>query len=233
MKLLICLITYNRLEYTQKTLINLFNTISTPSYLVVVDNKSSDGTRNYLKELFRNGVVNRLILNKENFYPGKACNIGWERGLKAFPEATHLMRLDNDMHFKKGWDVRAKEYFERIDRLGQLGLDYDGGENKTPEFYNGMGLIEWPSTVGGPCIIRREIWDNGARYDETPWEGTMIQEDVKLSHKLQQDGWLTGHMDTRLSWTFATPDTWKKYPDYYKKTMTERGQEKRLDEMSN
>jgi hypothetical protein len=140
------------------------------------------------------------------------------------------MRLDNDMHFEKGWDTRAEEYFIEIDRLGQLGLDFDGGENKVPQYYNNMGLIEWPTCVGGPNIIRRTIYDTGARYDETPWEGsrTRLQEDSKFSRQIKNEGWLVGHMDERLSYTFADKSNWKDYKDYYKKTMFDRGYDEQV-----
>lgn len=231
MKLLIVLITFNRLEYTKMTLRSLWKTIEVPYYLVAVDNNSSDGTQEYLETLQKRGRIDMLVLNPKNYYPGKACNIGWEAGLALYPQATHLMRLDNDMHFERGWDAKAEEYFQKIDRLGQLGLDFDGGENKPPQYYNGMGIIEWPGCVGGPNIIRREIWDNGARYDETPWEGsrTKLQEDSKFSRQLINDGWLVGHMEDRLSWTFATKETWKDYPDYYKKTMYDRSYDENVE----
>lgn len=231
MKLLIVLITFNRLAYTKKTLRSLWDTIELPYYLVVVDNNSDDGTRDYLLSLWKRGRIDKVILNPENYYPGKACNIGWAEGLEHYPQATHLMRLDNDMHFEKGWDLKAEEYFKRIDRLGQLGLDFDGGENKVPQFYNGMGLIEWPGCVGGPNIIRKSIYEDGARYEELRWAGSRskLQEDSKFSRKLINDGWLVGHMDQRLSWTFATPDTWKDYPDYYKKTMFDRGYDEQVE----
>lgn len=232
MRLLIVLITFNRKEYTKRTLASLWSTIEVPYYLVVVDNNSTDDTKKYLTSLKKRGRIDKLILNPENYYPGKACNLGWAEGLKDYPQATHIMRLDNDMHFEKGWDARAEEYFTMIDRLGQLGLDFDGGENKPPQYYNGMGLVEWPSTVGGPCIMRRGLFDYGIRYDEDRWEGShsMLQEDVRMSRKIRQDGWLVGHMDTRLSWTFATPEEWHLYPEYYRKTMTDRGYEERLRE---
>lgn len=233
MKLLIVLITFERLKYSKQTLRTFWNTTELPYYLVVVDNNSSDGTQDYLRGLVKRGRIDKLIENPKNYYPGKACNIGWTEGLKDYPQATHLVRLDNDMHFERGWDLRAEEYFNKIDRLGQLGLDYDGGENRVPEFYNGLGLVEFPGCVGGPCIIRRNIFDYGVRYDETPWEGTdsMMQEDVRFSRRLKDDGWLVGHMDERLSWTFATPGTWKEFPEYYRKTMLDRGRQDRLDKV--
>lgn len=232
MKLLIVLITFNRLAYTKRTLRTLLDTIELPYYLVAVDNNSTDGTQEHLRSLIRRGRIDKLIINPENYYPGKAANIGWTEGLKDYPQATHLMRLDNDMHFEKGWDRRAEEYFRRIDRLGQLGLDFDGGENKPPQYYNGMGLIEWPGCVGGPNIMRRSLFDAGFRYDETPWEGSRskLQEDSKLSRQIINDGWLVGHMDERLSWTFADISNWKEYPEYYKKTLYDRGYDEKIEE---
>ena len=220
MKLLIVLITHNRLEYTKRTLESLEETLLVPNFIMVVDNASTDGTQKWVQE---NNWHH--FLNQENLYPGAATNLGWKLGLEKYPEATHLMRCDNDMKFEPGWDKRAEEYFKTIDRLGQLGLDFDGGENKVPRFYNGMGLIEWPGSVGGPNIIRRQIWDDGIRYDEDRWENSRskLQEDARFSSKIKKAGWLVGHMDTRLSYTFATKDTWKDYPEYYKKTMYDRG----------
>jgi len=224
-KLLAVVITYNRLAYTKRTLRALWDTLEQPYYLVVADNNSNDGTQEYLKTLLKRGRIDKLILNPDNYYPGKATNIAWAESLKDYPQATHLARIDNDMHFKKGWDAKADEYFKTIDRLGQLGLDFDGGENKVPQFYNGMGVVEWPGCVGGPSIIRREIFDSGIRYDEDRWEnsGSKIQEDSRFSRKVKNDGWIVGHMDERLSWTFANKDNWSDYPEYYKKTMQDRG----------
>lgn len=233
MKLLICFITHNRLAYTQRTLKTLWDTIEVPYYLIAVDNASTDGTAGYLRRLVIRGRLNHVIVNNQNYYPGKACNIGWAKGLEAYPQATHLMRLDNDMHFEKGWDLKAEEYFTRIDRLGQLGLDYDGGENKTPQYYNGLGLVEWPGCVGGPCIVRRSIFDAGTRYDEAPWEGSRskLQEDARFSRLVKNDGWLVGHMDERLSWTFANESNWADYPEYYEKTFYDRGYDENVEKV--
>lgn len=233
MKLAIVLITYNRLAYTKKTLRSLWDTLELPYYIVVVDNASTDGTQEYIRSLVQRGRINAFIENPENYYPGKACNIGWDRALKDYPQATHLMRLDNDMHFEKGWDLKAEEYFKRIDRLGQLGLDHSGGENHVPEFYNGLGLVEWPGCVGGPNIIRRQIFEGGIRYDETPWEGSRskLQEDARLSRQIKNDGWLVGHMEDRLSWTFALPETWGDYPEYYRKTFYDRGYDELVEKL--
>lgn len=233
MKLLVCMVTYGRLAYTKRTLKSLINTIDIPYYLVIVDNHSTDGT---LKWLEKTGPQDLLIENPYNFYPGRACNIGWERGIQEFPDATHLMRLDNDMEFEKGWDTKAEEYFEAIPLLGQLGLDntaLDGysGDSRYVTELNGETINAWPGNVGGPCIIRREVWDRGVRYNETPWkdlrkdEESMVtpQEDVKFSLQMHNYGYIYGHPTVKLAQTFANSTNRNDYPEYYKKTFTERG----------
>lgn len=234
MKLLITLVTYERLDYTKQTLKSLWSTISDDAdyFLVVADNASTDGTQEYLKELQRRGRINMLILNPENYYPGKACNIAWEQALEVY-DATHLMRLDNDMQLVKGWDKKIAEYFKAIPELGQLGYEHEAIETPEAELHkrriNGYTINEWPGCVGGPMVMKRKLWDQGIRYDETRWSESgnpkvpVPQEDSKLSHAIKERGYLVGHTQEELGRTFANKDNWNKYPEYYKKTLTERG----------
>lgn len=238
MKLLIVLVTYNRLAYTKRTLRALWDTIDVPYYLVVVDNNSTDGTRKYLEKLVPRNRADKIILNPDNFYPGKATNIGWEEGLKAYPDATHLMRLDNDMHLEKGWDITAEDYFKKIPELGQLGLDHEAIEHPKAALrvmeINGKQLNPWPGCVGGPNIIRRKIWDLGIRYKELKWDdgrNSPLQEDSQFSRAIQNIGYLTGHMTEVLARTFANESNWNEFPEYYRKTMSDRGYQQNVEKI--
>lgn len=239
-RLLICLVTYDRLAYTKTTLKYLWDNTSDNAdyFLVVVDNASTDGTQEYLKQVQKRGRINMLILNPENYYPGKACNIGWTEALKIYAP-THLMRLDNDMELKQNWDLVAKAYFKTIPELGQLGLEHEAIEDPKAEAYrqtiHGMEVNTFIGTVGGPMIMKYELWDKGICYDETPWNKLAkgipsMQEDSKLSTEIKNKGYLVAHSQVELGRTFATRDTWKAYPEYYKKTMTQRGYEYLLEE---
>jgi glycosyltransferase involved in cell wall biosynthesis len=238
MNLLICLITFNRLDYTKKTLRNLWRTIELPYYLIIVDNASTDGTQEYLSSLVERNRADQVVFNDANYYPGKATNIGWSTGLQKYPQATHLMRLDNDMHFEKGWDYAAESYFQAIPGLGQLGLDHEAIEHPKAALremeINGKTLNPWPGCVGGPNIICRELWDAGLRYMELMWNdgrNSPLQEDSQFSRAIQNMGYLTGHMTENLSRTFANSSNWATdYPEYYRKTMSERGYDDKLKE---
>lgn len=239
-KLLVVVITYNRLEYTKRTLRNLYSTIQAPYYLVVVDNASTDGTQDYLLKAKDRNRIDKVILNPENYYPGKAANIGWTEGLKEYPNATHLMRLDNDMHLEKGWDKAVAEYFEAMPSLGQLGIEHTAIENPKSAGHEitikGKTINRFPGNVGGPCIISRAVWDKGLRYGEEAWKPhakniPTAQEDVWFSKAIESAGFIMGHMTEKLAWTFADRDNWKDYPDYYRKTMSERGYDRLIEEV--
>ena len=231
MRLLICMITFNRLAYTQKTLRSLWDTIGDNAdyCLVVVDNASTDGTQKYLQDLQRRGRLNILVLNEDNYYPGKACNIGWEAGLEVY-NPTHLMRLDNDMWLNHKWDERVETYFDAIPELGQLGIDHEAIEHPSAPLHkrviNNMTINEWPGSVGGPCIIKRKIWDAGIRWPEMRWDderNSNAQEDSAFSMAIKERGYLVGHAEEELGRTFANKENWGLFPEYYLKTMGDRG----------
>lgn len=231
MKLLICLVTHERLEYTRRTLKSLWSNTSDEAdyFLVVSDNASTDGTKEYLKQHGLRGRVNLTIFNPENYYPGKACNIGWAAGLKEY-DASHLMRLDNDMQFEKGWDLRVAQYFKAIPELGQLGLDHEAIEHPSADLHrrliNGETINEWPGCVGGPCIVKRQLWEQGIRWPEMRWDdgrATASQEDSAFSKEIQNKGYLTGHTQEEVARTFATKDNWHEHKNYYLRTMRNRG----------
>lgn len=228
MKLLTVMVTFNRLAYTKKTLKNYLSTVDVPNFLVVVDNNSTDGTREWLEQQRDKGKINYLILNDENTYPGKATNKGWETGLYYYPEATHLMRLDNDMNLSEDWCEIADKYFNTIPKLGQLGLDFGPLEDYDCKYaveeHNGLTINPFPGNVGGTNIITRKVYEDGLRYDETPWnhsiEEPTPQEDSKFSQAIARAGYLFGHSTTKIGWTI---DEWEDYPEYYIKTLTDRG----------
>ena len=73
------LVTYNRLDLTKQALASYLETVTGPFSLTVVDNGSSDGTREWLMNPSPTDFKVSVILLPENKYPGYACNRGWEQ----------------------------------------------------------------------------------------------------------------------------------------------------------
>lgn len=141
-------ITHDRLELTKRAIESYLETVSIPFTYVVVDNASSDGTREWLRRNHPN------FLLPHNRYPGYACNLGWCQAKKG---VIFLHRADNDFVFLPGWCEEVLDRFNEDPRLGQLGLRTDEEELHA----------EW--NVGGNCVIRKELFDDGLRYDARPW----------------------------------------------------------------
>lgn len=151
MKLHTVFITYNRLELTKQAIESYLETrpAGLPDFTyMVVDNGSTDGTAEWLIDL---GAPVEWL--GENRYPGYATNLGWGA---EFVEADFLHRADNDFAFLPGWCEEVERIFQSK-KVGQVGLRTDQEEM----------FAAW--NVGGNCVIRRELWDMGLRYDERPW----------------------------------------------------------------
>jgi glycosyltransferase involved in cell wall biosynthesis len=147
------LITFNRLELTKQAVESYLETVNGPWSMIVVDNGSTDGTEDWLIDEAPDEI--QVWLLRENKYPGYACNRGWEQ---APPGTVLLHRADNDFVFLPDWELHVRMLFSINDRLGQLGLRT--GEEELHNLHN----------VGGNCVIRKQLFDDGLRYDERTWE---------------------------------------------------------------
>ena len=176
------MVTHNRLELTKQAVASYLDTVQGPFCLVIADNGSTDGTQDWVRSKMHpdwRDVPVRLIEMRENRYPGFATNRGWEL---AWSETVLLHRADNDFVFLPGWEQHVRLQFTANPRLGQLGLRTDREE------------IWHPNNVGGNCVIRRELWDQGLRYDERPWPEISkgmpgYTEDSLMSPQVLEMGW--------------------------------------------
>ena len=205
MKIHTVFITYNRLELTKRAIKSYFETVTVPHTVVVVDNASHDGTQDWLNSQFLAGHLNEIILLDENKYPGYACNRGWSL---APDDATHLHRADNDFIFLPGWVDEVAKRFARPD-AGQVGLRTAEEELFTLQ------------NVGGNCMISREIWDEGLRYDETPWTEypAGFTEDSYFSPEVKRRGYMWFRVRKPCIEAISSED-----PDdpYYQQTWADR-----------
>ncbi|MHC1682476.1 MAG: glycosyltransferase [Clostridiaceae bacterium] len=95
MKTSIILLTYNNIEYTKQCIESIRQYTKKDSYeLIVVDNNSSDGTRDWLKD--QNDIV--IILNDKNLGFPKGCNQGIE-----IAKGDSILLLNNDTVVTANW----------------------------------------------------------------------------------------------------------------------------------
>jgi hypothetical protein len=207
-------VTFNRLALTKQALASYLETVSVAFTYSLVDNASTDGTDTWVfSELWKIAPGGRHHLLTENRYPGYACNLGWE---EAPADATHLHRADNDHIFLPGWCEEVERVFGAA-KVGQVGL-----RTAQEELFD-------KNNTGGNCVIRRELWDAGLRWDERTWPelrdqiGPGITEDSLMSQAVVKMGytWTRVKQPCIQPISPETPDD----PDwpYYRKAWDDRG----------
>jgi len=203
------MVTYNRLELTKQAVDSYLETVTGPWSLTIVDNGSTDGTEEWLWGDDLDPKVTRILFG-ENKYPGYATNRGWE---EAEEDTVLLHRADNDFVFLPGWDTHVRLRFSTDLRLGQLGLRTD-----EEELFN-------QHNVGGNCVIRKQLFDEGLRYDERPWPKIAAKvpgytEDSFLSPEVRKMGWEWGRVTVPCIRPISSEDP---EDDYYRQTWADRG----------
>ena len=94
------IITYNRLKLTKYMIDSYSATVPKNEELLVVDNNSIDGTREWLIQKRDDGIINNLILNDRNYGLGYAANQGMRLANKG---SEYVSKFDNDFFFENGW----------------------------------------------------------------------------------------------------------------------------------
>ncbi len=192
---------FNKVEYTEKCVNGVIeNTIDTCYEVIVVDNASTDGTRDFLKRL--RGEV-KVITNRTNLGFAKACNQG-----ARVAHGRYLVFLNNDTVPEKFWLRAMVEAIEKAPQVGIVGskLLYPDGtvQHAGVAFHGRTGSIfhiykgfdgDHPAVnygrdyhaVTGACLLipRGLFWNVGGFY-----EGFIAgYEDVDLCLRVKKEGY--------------------------------------------
>ena len=189
---------FNRLDLTRKYLADLEQTLpGLPIEVILVDDGSSDGTREYLGSIQSPHL--KIIFNEQNRGFAGANNRGVEQA-----EAPRLAFLNNDLVLKSGWlepmlraleepgtgfvgNVQTNAHHGRIDHAGIVFTPWG-----IPEHY-GMdylylpknGVKEFRAVTAACCLIEKEVFLSVDGFDESYRNGF---EDIDLCLRLEQKG---------------------------------------------
>lgn len=147
-------VTCNRLECTRECLESLFARTSHPYSLVVVDNGSADGSREYLAGLHAAGRVHRLILLEENLGVSCGYNLGWSQ-----LAAEHYVKIDNDVVFQRA------DWLDQLVRLASVHADAamlgfgESVSHVARQDAEAGGTLYYKGHVGGLALIRRDVFE--------------------------------------------------------------------------
>lgn len=136
-KVSIIVITYNNVELTRCCIESVLRNTTYPNFeLVVIDNASTDDTRNYLRYLHRTQPNITIKLNDQNLGFAAANN----QGLR-LAEGAYLLLLNNDTVVPRGWVDPLLRHLENP-QIGLVGpvTNSVGNEAKIEVDYLGPDL---------------------------------------------------------------------------------------------
>ncbi|MBU1864567.1 MAG: glycosyltransferase, partial [Candidatus Omnitrophica bacterium] len=144
-----CMLTYNRLEFTKQAIKGLLLNTRFPYVITVVDNNSRDGTRDYLKTLQKKGIIKNLILLNKNIGVTKASNLAWH----CEPNAEYYLKIDNDIVLqKKDWLMKMVEIIDAIPFIGVIGYNFEPVSYPV-QVIKGFSLRLKHLNIGSACIL--------------------------------------------------------------------------------
>ena len=139
-KVSVVVLTYNNLAFTKTCLRSLEANTHYPDWeLILVDNASTDGTRDFLADYVTRHPCAKLVQNEENL--GFAA--GNNRGL-AVAEGEHLVILNNDTYVTPGWLIGLIRHLCKDPSLGLVGpvTNNIGNEAKIDIHYADMSEMQ-------------------------------------------------------------------------------------------
>jgi len=184
---------YNQVEYTRQCIESMVSQGDDLSRLVVVDNGSTDDTRDYLQSLSLGG----LILNSANL----GCGVAWNQGALALQSEWTII-MNNDVLVAPGWIENLIGAAEKNNlkvmspALIEGELDYDFSAFSQ----NASSLMNNSLRQGGRhavCLaIHQSVWMEVGYFQPVP--KLLGYEDTLFFHELDKAGIATGM--TGASW---------------------------------
>ena len=198
----IIIVTYNNLDLTMNCLDSIFRKTAHPNYeIIIIDNNSQDGTRDYLNDLTKNHSNISVLLNDQNSGFAKANNQGIEKA-----RGEYLIFLNNDTIVTRGWITNLVKHLDKNPNLGmvcpvtnsigneaKINVNYRNLE-QMEEFANSYTrdhfnqLYEDINVLALFCVaIKREVIERIGCLDES--FGLGMFEDDDYSYRLKEEGY--------------------------------------------
>jgi GT2 family glycosyltransferase len=217
----ILFITYNRLGYTKKTLLHLLE--SQNCSVTIIDNASTDGTVEWLKELSKKKTY-RMIRAKNLIF--NDCNLGVAGAMNQFFDRTKtsgwIGKVDNDTIVERDWAIKL------IRKAQAVGADiiqakhhiiptvHSGGWSGLMKTLKGIDeeTFETPFVGGSGIIFRRTIIKEPLASPEWKLGGW---NDWQVAHPEFKKVFYGG-VEVRLLDEHGYFD----YPEYYRETLRQK-----------
>lgn len=193
----IIIVTYNQLQYTKECIDSLRKYTERGSYeIIIVDNASTDGTIEWLKE--QSDI--QLIQNLSNIGFTRGCNQGIEKA-----KGENILLLNNDVVVTYNWLTNLLTCLYSQDNIGAVGPITNNASYYTAiptqyknidemnffsKSYNKMDKSKWEQRlklIGFCMLIKAEVLKKVGPLDERFSPGNYEDDDISL--RIVQNGY--------------------------------------------
>lgn len=188
-KISIIILTYNNLDYSMQCIESIRQYTDEDTYeIVVVDNGSKDGTREWLKQ--QKNL--KLVFPDENTGFPKGCNLG----IEAAEKGNDILLLNNDIVVTPSWLTNLKNCFYSDDNIAAVGpiTNYASNDQSISVPYKSMQeMVKFAETINisdrnkweqktklvGFCLlIKRKVLNDVGLLDENFFPGNFEDDDL-------------------------------------------------------
>ncbi len=203
------MVTYNRLNFTKKVIQSIVSGTKNPYRLIVVDNGSSDGTKEYLKALDVLKTIDTLLLSPKNLGLEEALNQGL-----AYVKSKIFVTVDNDCiapQLNPCWLKQTTNVMEFFPTFGAVAL--------RPQVLIGVGaifskdrdktIIENNVCGGSYRLMRTDLIKKIGGWTKKFENDGRGNEEHDICSKIKQAGFKVGYFNN--VWTyhmFGKEGTW-------------------------
>jgi GT2 family glycosyltransferase/ADP-heptose:LPS heptosyltransferase len=187
----ICVLCHNNLALTEKCLDSVFrSTDLARAEVVVINNASTDGTKEYLRSLGEQGRIG-LIQTGENLWIGTAYNLGLQ-----VAHAPYFVTLNNDIEILDAdWLKKMRQPFLDDPKMALVGaMDTCGELDAMGAGFQG-GSVDY---IEGSCMMARtNLLRRHGFFDPVYRLGYC--EDTDLSLRMRKRGYSIAQADIKIS----------------------------------
>ena len=216
MKTSLTFLTWNRLKFVQRAVINNIKTADYPiDEIIWVDNGSTDGTINWMEE-FLAGYNHKKHLFKDN----QGSAIGYNKAY-SLVSGKWIARPSSDMCMPQGWLKLMMDYAETVSMTGIVAMvNRSSIPFVSARFFGGKmminGKIIQPANALGSILFNKEIIDKGIFL---PTEGKYGYDDTRWTMAVRDAGYNTYYIDGIVE-DFPQEEL-RDYPEYVEWKSTE------------
>jgi len=200
----IMMVTYNRIELTKKMLSSLWHSTDYPFNLVIVDNGSTDGTVEFLKETFNELLIHdkwpfgncasmpHIHLNEKNMGIAIGRNLALKLANEKF-NTEWLCTVDNDVEMPQGWLKEAISIMQVNAAFGAIGVNMEDSPYPIIDL-NGKAFQEKPQgNLGTACMVFNKKLHKLLGYFNTEY-GPYGEEDADFGMRVRVLGYKMGYI---------------------------------------